>query len=147
MDTRSWSHPVPFKLLLSVCAVSDVSVVSLWCLCCLSGLGLSQDVAGATFMAAGSSAPELVTAFLGKPAVFSLSSVSRLCSRPPAELSSLCFLLWDRCVCDEGGHWREHHRGLGRLQPAGHLCGLWTLGLHGTLPWRPGRLGHQEETP
>lgn len=31
-----------------------------------SGLGLSQDVAGATFMAAGSSAPELVTAFLGK---------------------------------------------------------------------------------
>lgn len=32
----------------------------------LSGLGLSQDVAGATFMAAGSSAPELVTAFLGK---------------------------------------------------------------------------------
>ncbi|ETE71466.1 Sodium/potassium/calcium exchanger 5, partial [Ophiophagus hannah] len=30
-------------------------------------LGLSQDVAGATFMAAGSSAPELVTAFLGKP--------------------------------------------------------------------------------
>ncbi|KAK5605385.1 hypothetical protein CRENBAI_025584 [Crenichthys baileyi] len=29
------------------------------------GLGLSQDVAGATFMAAGSSAPELVTAFLG----------------------------------------------------------------------------------
>lgn len=33
----------------------------------LTGLGLSQDVAGATFMAAGSSAPELVTAFLGKP--------------------------------------------------------------------------------
>lgn len=32
----------------------------------LSGLGLSQDVAGATFMAAGSSAPELVTAFLGE---------------------------------------------------------------------------------
>ncbi|XP_053128457.1 sodium/potassium/calcium exchanger 5 [Hemicordylus capensis] len=30
-----------------------------------SSLGLSQDVAGATFMAAGSSAPELVTAFLG----------------------------------------------------------------------------------
>ncbi|XP_047288350.1 sodium/potassium/calcium exchanger 5 isoform X1 [Homo sapiens] len=29
-------------------------------------LGLSQDVAGTTFMAAGSSAPELVTAFLGK---------------------------------------------------------------------------------
>ncbi|XP_033922307.1 sodium/potassium/calcium exchanger 5 isoform X1 [Melopsittacus undulatus] len=29
-------------------------------------LGLSQDVAGATFMAAGSSAPELVTSFLGK---------------------------------------------------------------------------------
>ncbi|XP_028293394.1 sodium/potassium/calcium exchanger 5 isoform X1 [Gouania willdenowi] len=28
-------------------------------------LGLTQDVAGATFMAAGSSAPELVTAFLG----------------------------------------------------------------------------------
>lgn len=31
-----------------------------------AALGLSQDVAGATFMAAGSSAPELVTAFLGK---------------------------------------------------------------------------------
>ncbi|XP_077119846.1 sodium/potassium/calcium exchanger 5 isoform X4 [Ranitomeya variabilis] len=30
-----------------------------------AGLGLSQDVAGATFMAVGSSAPELVTAFLG----------------------------------------------------------------------------------
>ncbi|XP_004396578.1 PREDICTED: sodium/potassium/calcium exchanger 5 isoform X2 [Odobenus rosmarus divergens] len=30
-----------------------------------TALGLSQDVAGATFMAAGSSAPELVTAFLG----------------------------------------------------------------------------------
>lgn len=35
-------------------------------LCNFTGLGLSQDVAGATFMAAGSSAPELVTAFLGK---------------------------------------------------------------------------------
>lgn len=35
----------------------------------VSGLGLSQDVAGATFMAAGSSAPELVTAFLGNHAV------------------------------------------------------------------------------
>lgn len=35
----------------------------------VSGLGLSQDVAGATFMAAGSSAPELVTAFLGNDAL------------------------------------------------------------------------------
>lgn len=39
---------------------------------CLSGLGLSQDVAGATFMAAGSSAPELVTAFLGNDALVQL---------------------------------------------------------------------------
>ncbi|KAJ7409475.1 hypothetical protein WISP_115025 [Willisornis vidua] len=35
-------------------------------------LGLSQDVAGATFMAAGSSAPELVTAFLDHPNVFTM---------------------------------------------------------------------------
>ena len=40
-----------------------------WCFLRPSGLGLSQDVAGATFMAAGSSAPELVTAFLGNRAV------------------------------------------------------------------------------
>jgi hypothetical protein len=33
---------------------------------CSSRLGLSDDVAGATFMAAGSSAPELFTALLGK---------------------------------------------------------------------------------
>lgn len=38
------------------------------CFCSGPGLGLSQDVAGATFMAAGSSAPELVTAFLGDQA-------------------------------------------------------------------------------
>jgi hypothetical protein len=31
----------------------------------LSALGLSPDVAGATFMAAGSSAPELATAVIG----------------------------------------------------------------------------------
>uniref|UniRef100_A0A3B3QC80 Solute carrier family 24 member 5 n=1 Tax=Paramormyrops kingsleyae TaxID=1676925 RepID=A0A3B3QC80_9TELE len=38
-------------------------------------LGLSQDVAGATFMAAGSSAPELVTAFLGRPIYFCYPAV------------------------------------------------------------------------
>jgi sodium/potassium/calcium exchanger 5 len=32
---------------------------------CYSALGLSPDVAGATFMAAGSSAPELATAVIG----------------------------------------------------------------------------------
>jgi Ca2+/Na+ antiporter len=31
-----------------------------------SGLGLSQDVAGATFMAIGTSAPEIGTACIGK---------------------------------------------------------------------------------
>ena len=31
----------------------------------ISALGLSPDVAGATFMAAGSSAPELATAVIG----------------------------------------------------------------------------------
>ncbi|KAF6732627.1 Sodium/potassium/calcium exchanger 5 [Oryzias melastigma] len=53
-----------FYMLLAVSLVCDdyflpsLEVIS-------ERLGLSQDVAGATFMAAGSSAPELVTAFLG----------------------------------------------------------------------------------
>ncbi|XP_065808856.1 sodium/potassium/calcium exchanger 5 isoform X2 [Labrus bergylta] len=53
-----------FYMLLAVAIVCDdyflpsLEVIS-------DRLGLSQDVAGATFMAAGSSAPELVTAFLG----------------------------------------------------------------------------------
>ncbi|XP_068174105.1 sodium/potassium/calcium exchanger 5 [Antennarius striatus] len=53
-----------FYMLLAVSVVCDdyflpsLEVIS-------ERLGLSQDVAGATFMAAGSSAPELVTAFLG----------------------------------------------------------------------------------
>ncbi|KAK3570795.1 hypothetical protein QTP86_026352 [Hemibagrus guttatus] len=53
-----------FYMLLAVSVVCDeyflpsLEVIS-------DRLGLSQDVAGATFMAAGSSAPELVTAFLG----------------------------------------------------------------------------------
>ncbi|AWP01363.1 putative sodium/potassium/calcium exchanger 5 isoform 2 [Scophthalmus maximus] len=53
-----------FYMLLAVAIVCDdyflpsLEVIS-------ERLGLSQDVAGATFMAAGSSAPELVTAFLG----------------------------------------------------------------------------------
>ncbi|XP_058485282.1 sodium/potassium/calcium exchanger 5 [Solea solea] len=53
-----------FFMLLAVAIVCDdyflpsLEVIS-------ERLGLSQDVAGATFMAAGSSAPELVTAFLG----------------------------------------------------------------------------------
>ncbi|KAA0715306.1 Sodium/potassium/calcium exchanger 5 [Triplophysa tibetana] len=53
-----------FYMLLAVSIVCDeyflpsLEVIS-------ERLGLSQDVAGATFMAAGSSAPELVTAFLG----------------------------------------------------------------------------------
>ncbi|XP_061565587.1 sodium/potassium/calcium exchanger 5 [Cololabis saira] len=53
-----------FYMLLAVAIVCDdyflpsLEVIS-------ERLGLTQDVAGATFMAAGSSAPELVTAFLG----------------------------------------------------------------------------------
>ncbi|XP_077568719.1 sodium/potassium/calcium exchanger 5 [Stigmatopora nigra] len=53
-----------FYMLLAVAIICDdyflpsLEVIS-------ERLGLSQDVAGATFMAAGSSAPELVTAFLG----------------------------------------------------------------------------------
>lgn len=50
---------------LSLCAYHVSDHVFLVFFASLSGLGLSQDVAGATFMAAGSSAPELVTAFLG----------------------------------------------------------------------------------
>lgn len=34
--------------------------------CVLQNLQLSQDVAGATFMAAGSSAPELFTSLIGQ---------------------------------------------------------------------------------
>ncbi|XP_039531797.1 sodium/potassium/calcium exchanger 5 [Pimephales promelas] len=55
---------IVFYMLLAVSIVCDdyflpsLEVIS-------ERLGLSQDVAGATFMAAGSSAPELVTAFLG----------------------------------------------------------------------------------
>lgn len=73
----------------------------------LSGLGLSQDVAGATFMAAGSSAPELVTAFLG--------------NQPPSET-----------VCTRW-HQHAHHHLCGTPQPGtltlpyGNRKGRWPV--------------------
>ena len=123
----------------------------------LSGLGLSQDVAGATFMAAGSSAPELVTAFLGNYALICANYVQHawplslgllhplgtqkglwpliLCHYNTSTLSSELrrAFICARCVCDEGRHRGQHHRGISGLQPAGDLRSMWTLGLCGTL--------------
>ncbi|XP_005998356.1 sodium/potassium/calcium exchanger 5 [Latimeria chalumnae] len=76
-------------------------------------LGLSQDVAGATFMAAGSSAPELVTAFLGVfvtkgdigvstivgSAVYNLLGICAACGLLSAMVSRLtCWPLFRDCV-------------------------------------------------
>ncbi|XP_037012377.2 sodium/potassium/calcium exchanger 5 [Artibeus jamaicensis] len=76
-------------------------------------LGLSQDVAGATFMAAGSSAPELVTAFLGVfitkgdigtstilgSAIYNLLGISAACGLLSNVVSSLsCWPLLRDCV-------------------------------------------------
>ncbi|XP_069480902.1 sodium/potassium/calcium exchanger 5 isoform X2 [Ambystoma mexicanum] len=76
-------------------------------------LGLSQDVAGATFMAAGSSAPELVTAFLGVfvtkgdigvstivgSAVYNLLGISAACGLLASTVSRLtCWPLFRDCV-------------------------------------------------
>uniref|UniRef100_A0A3B1KA32 Solute carrier family 24 member 5 n=1 Tax=Astyanax mexicanus TaxID=7994 RepID=A0A3B1KA32_ASTMX len=76
-------------------------------------LGLSQDVAGATFMAAGSSAPELVTAFLGVfvtkgdigvstivgSAVYNLLGICAACGILTAVVGRLtCWPLFRDCV-------------------------------------------------
>ncbi|XP_060779069.1 sodium/potassium/calcium exchanger 5 [Neoarius graeffei] len=76
-------------------------------------LGLSQDVAGATFMAAGSSAPELVTAFLGVfvtkgdigvstivgSAVYNLLGICAACGLLSSVVSRLsCWPLFRDCV-------------------------------------------------
>ncbi|KAI1235118.1 Sodium/potassium/calcium exchanger 5, partial [Lamprotornis superbus] len=76
-------------------------------------LGLSQDVAGATFMAAGSSAPELVTAFLGAfvtkgdigvstilgSAIYNLLGISAACGLFSSVVSRLsCWPLFRDCL-------------------------------------------------
>ncbi|XP_062860595.1 sodium/potassium/calcium exchanger 5 [Trichomycterus rosablanca] len=76
-------------------------------------LDLSQDVAGATFMAAGSSAPELVTAFLGVfvtkgdigvstivgSAVYNLLGICAACGLLSSAVSRLsCWPLFRDCV-------------------------------------------------
>ncbi|CAI5792888.1 sodium potassium calcium exchanger 5 [Podarcis lilfordi] len=76
-------------------------------------LGLSQDVAGATFMAAGSSAPELVTAFLGVfvtkgdigvstilgSAIYNLLGICAACGLLSGMVSRLsCWPLFRDCV-------------------------------------------------
>ncbi|XP_033904681.3 sodium/potassium/calcium exchanger 5 [Acipenser ruthenus] len=76
-------------------------------------LGLSQDVAGATFMAAGSSAPELVTTFLGVfvtkgdigvstivgSAVYNLLAICAACGLLSSVVSRLtCWPLFRDCV-------------------------------------------------
>ncbi|XP_066557495.1 sodium/potassium/calcium exchanger 5 [Amia ocellicauda] len=76
-------------------------------------LGLSQDVAGATFMAAGSSAPELVTAFLGVfvtkgdigvstivgSAVYNLLAICAACGLLSSAVSKLtCWPLFRDCL-------------------------------------------------
>ncbi|KAG8505257.1 Sodium/potassium/calcium exchanger 5 [Galemys pyrenaicus] len=76
-------------------------------------LGLSQDVAGATFMAAGSSAPELVTAFLGVfitkgdigistilgSAIYNLLGICAACGLLSNMVSTLsCWPLFRDCV-------------------------------------------------
>ncbi|TUO83203.1 Sodium/potassium/calcium exchanger 5 [Bagarius yarrelli] len=60
-NSRTSKRTSPAFTLFPLAAAEDQSLHSVHS---LKGLGLSQDVAGATFMAAGSSAPELVTAFL-----------------------------------------------------------------------------------
>ncbi|NXU70533.1 NCKX5 protein, partial [Oreotrochilus melanogaster] len=76
-------------------------------------LGLSQDVAGATFMAAGSSAPELVTSFLGVfvtkgdigistilgSAIYNLLGISAACGLFSSVVSRLsCWPLFRDCL-------------------------------------------------
>ncbi|CAI9612465.1 unnamed protein product, partial [Staurois parvus] len=76
-------------------------------------LGLSQDVAGATFMAVGSSAPEFVTAFLGVfvtkgdigistivgSAVYNLLGISAACCLLSTAIARLsCWPLFRDCV-------------------------------------------------
>nr|XP_056721893.1 sodium/potassium/calcium exchanger 5 [Euleptes europaea] len=76
-------------------------------------LGLSQDVAGATFMAAGSSAPELVTAFLGVfvtkgdigvstilgSAIYNLLAISAACGLLSSMVSRIsCWPLFRDCL-------------------------------------------------
>nr|XP_033776279.1 sodium/potassium/calcium exchanger 5 isoform X1 [Geotrypetes seraphini]XP_033776281.1 sodium/potassium/calcium exchanger 5 isoform X1 [Geotrypetes seraphini] len=76
-------------------------------------LGLSQDVAGATFMAVGSSAPELVTVFLGVfvtkgdigvstivgSAVYNLLGISAACGLMSSMISKLpCWPLFRDCL-------------------------------------------------
>ncbi|XP_006628764.2 sodium/potassium/calcium exchanger 5 [Lepisosteus oculatus] len=76
-------------------------------------LGLSHDVAGATFMAAGSSAPELVTVFLGVfvtkgdigvstivgSAVYNLLAICAACGLLSSSVSKLtCWPLFRDCV-------------------------------------------------
>ncbi|KAJ6664090.1 hypothetical protein lerEdw1_008305 [Lerista edwardsae] len=98
-------------------------------------LGLSQDVAGATFMAAGSSAPELVTAFLGVfvtkgdigvstilgSAIYNLLGISAACGLLSTVVSRLsCWPLFRDCtayaisaaavlamIIDNKVHWYE----------------------------------------
>ncbi|XP_043933516.1 sodium/potassium/calcium exchanger 5 [Protopterus annectens] len=101
-----------FYMLLAVSIVCDnyfipsLEVIS-------DSLGLSQDVAGATFMAAGSSAPELVTAFLGVfvtkgdigvstivgSAVYNLLGISAACGLLSVTVCNLtCWPLFRDCV-------------------------------------------------
>ncbi|XP_070654159.1 sodium/potassium/calcium exchanger 5 [Bos indicus] len=63
-------------------------------------LGLSQDVAGATFMAAGSSAPELVTAFLVFLQVSRLSCwpLFRDCAAYAISVAALLAIIFDNQV-------------------------------------------------
>ncbi|KAI5607829.1 sodium/potassium/calcium exchanger 5 precursor, partial [Silurus asotus] len=101
-----------FYMLLAVSVVCDeyfipsLEVIS-------DRLGLSQDVAGATFMAAGSSAPELVTAFLGVfvtkgdigvstivgSAVYNLLGICAACGLLSSVVSRLsCWPLFRDCI-------------------------------------------------
>lgn len=57
---------ISIYLFLGIAVICDGAFVnSLEMICSPFGLNLSADVAGATFMAAGSSAPELATSFIG----------------------------------------------------------------------------------
>lgn len=101
-----------FYMLLAISVVCDeyflpsLEVIS-------DRLGLSQDVAGATFMAAGSSAPELVTAFLGVfvtkgdigvstivgSAVYNLLGICAACGLLSSVVSRLsCWPLFRDCI-------------------------------------------------
>ena len=78
-------------LFLGIAIICDGHfTASLEMICSDKGLNLNNDVAGATFMAAGSSAPELATSFVGT--FLSDSNVRKIFCVPPVKPSGISFV-------------------------------------------------------